>query len=670
MPNSQQPAAVGLVAPLIIEAAAASGTAPRFSMLAYTGEPLVVCGYNLPIVVDLFGLDLPAQRVPIRKDHDVAEGVGHTETISANAAEGRLTAAGFISRATPAAQDVIESARRGFPWQCSITAQPTIAPELIPPGQTGEANGRTYTGPVYIARRSRLKEISFCDEGADGNTAATIAARKQPNPMEQNMPEPTQTPNPATPNATPATPAPVQAAAQPAPTPAPAQPAPVIEAAADPSAQMRARAAAEAERIGQIQTIAADHPAIQAQAIREGWAPMQTENAVLKASRPTAPAAHIPDNTITAPLIEAALCQTCGLPNIEASFDAKTLDAAHRRYPHGLGLQEVLIEAAAARGAHVANRHDFGAVLQAAFAVVAATAASTVNVGGILSNTANKFLLQAYRGFDSLWRTIAGRKSVRDFKANDFYRLTGIGELKPVKAGGDLESGKLGEEKYSGAADTFGLLLSIDRRDWINDDLAAFSTVPQHLGAASAKKLASLFWSTFMDNAAFFLAANSNYIEGSTTVLGSTGLGSAVEKFRNQTDADGQPIGVSPKFLVVPPALEQTAKALYASSEIRDGSQGAKYALANTFQSQYQPVVSPYLQNTKITGNSSTAFYLVADPMEASVVDVLFLNGNESPTIEQAAANFQTLGIQMRCYFDFGVTLADHRAGVKSKGAA
>ena len=36
-----------------------------------------------------------------------------------------------------------------------------------------------------------------------------------------------------------------------------------------------------------------------------------------------------------------------------------------------------------------------------------------------------------------------------------------------------------------------------------------------------------------------------------------------------------------------------------------------------------------------------------------------FLNGQESPTIETANADFNVLGIQMRGFHDFGVSLQD-----------
>ena len=47
---------------------------------------------------------------------------------------------------------------------------------------------------------------------------------------------------------------------------------------------------------------------------------------------------------------------------------------------------------------------------------------------------------------------------------------------------------------------------------------------------------------------------------------------------------------------------------------------------------------------------------------------MVFLNGQESPTIESTDADFSTLGIQLRGYHDFGVAKQDPRAAVKAAG--
>ena len=80
-------------------------------------------------------------------------------------------------------------------------------------------------------------------------------------------------------------------------------------------------------------------------------------------------------------------------------------------------------------------------------------------------------------------------------------------------------------------------------------------------------------------------------------------------------------------------------------------------------------MVSRYLGNTAFTGASSTASYLLANPNVVPVIQVVFLNGVEAPTVETSDLDFKQLGIQMRGIHDFGVNKMDYRGGVKSAGA-
>jgi hypothetical protein len=69
-----------------------------------------------------------------------------------------------------------------------------------------------------------------------------------------------------------------------------------------------------------------------------------------------------------------------------------------------------------------------------------------------------------------------------------------------------------------------------------------------------------------------------------------------------------------------------------------------------------------------ITNYSAKAWYLLSTMLP--VMEVAFLNGIEIPTVQVSDASFDTLGIQIRCYHDYGVAKAEHRGGVKVKGEA
>jgi hypothetical protein len=295
---------------------------------------------------------------------------------------------------------------------------------------------------------------------------------------------------------------------------------------------------------------------------------------------------------------------------------------------------------------------------------------STVDIGGILSNVANKFLLEGFFAVERTWRNICAVRNVSDFKTVTSYRLIGKDQYEQVQPGGELKHGTLGNETYSNKADTYGLMLSIDRRDIINDDLGAITTVPRKLGRGSGLKINDVFWATFLNNSAFFTAGAKNYLTGADTALGIDGLTKAEVAFMDQVDSDGKPIGIMPAIMLVPTALSAIGTQLFKSMELRDTTSSTKYPIANPHQGKFRVEVSRYLNNASYTGYSSKAWYLLADPGDLPVMEVAFLNGQESPTIETAEADFSVLGIQARGVHDFGCALIDPRGGTKSKGEA
>jgi hypothetical protein len=611
---------------------------PRFRMEAYTGTPMRIAGWRYPVILDLAGLAIPAQARPIRFGHDPLSGVGHTDSIRIE--QGQLVAGGLVSRDTAAAREVVVSSKNGCPWQASVGTSVEEF-EFVKESQKVMVNGREYGGPLNVVRKATLGEISFVDLGADGATSASVAASAASTSGEPSMDEPSATEIPA-----------------------PAVNATAVDA-------MRAEAAAETERIAAVRRICAGRaPRLEAQAIREGWTEQRTELEVLRITRPAAPAIHSVDNSINANVLEAACMLTAGIAHPEASFEPQTLDLATRRFRGGIGLQELLLEAAWANGYTGRNFRDSRAVLRFAFGRGIEAGFSTIDIGGILSNVANKFLLEGFFSVERTWRNICAVRNVSDFKTVTSYRLIGKDQYELVAPGGELKQGTLGNEQFTNKADTYGLVLSIDRRDIINDDLGAITTVPRKLGRGSGLKINDVFWTIFLNNAAFFTAGNKNYLTGAATALGIDGLTAAEVAFMDQVDGDGKPIGIMPVILLVPTALSAIGSQLYKSLELRDTTANAKFPVANPHQGKFRVEVSRYLANAVYTGNSAKAWYLLSDPNDLPVIEVAFLNGQESPTIETAEADFNVLGVQMRGYHDFGVALQDFRGGVKSKGEA
>ncbi|MCC5786892.1 MAG: Mu-like prophage major head subunit gpT family protein [Phycisphaerales bacterium] len=622
-------------------AGGAAAPLPRFRMVAYSGGPMKVAGWRHPVVIDLAGLAIPSPSRPIRFGHDATAGVGHTDQVSVD--EGRLVATGMISRDTPAAREVVVSARNGFPWQASVGAS-VEGFEFLRENQTATVNGREVAGPLNIVRKSTLGEISFVDLGADGSTSATIAAGGSSPQSPDLSPQETGAGGPAS-------------------------------EASSAVAAMRAQVAAESERIAAVRRLCAgQHAEIEARAIRDGWDATRTELEVLRASRPKAPAIHAPAApAMNQRVLEAACVLSGRLSSPERHCAEQDLEAATRAFGQSIGLQELLLHAAWANGYTGRTFRDWHGVMDAAFGrpphgIDASN--STLSIGGILSNVANKFLLEGFFSVERTWRNITAVRSVTDFKAVTSYRLTGNDQYERVAPGGEIKHGTLGEETYTNRAETYGLMLSIDRTDIINDDLGAITTVPRKLGAGSGKTINDIFWKAFLANGGFFTAGNKNYLAGADTALSIDGLTKAEVAFMDQVDSDGKPLGVMPQVLLVPTALSALGSQLFKSMELRDNTSSAKYPVTNPHQGKFRVEVSRYLGNAAYPGSSSKAWYMLASPADLPVIEVAFLNGQEAPTIETAEQSFNRLGIQMRGYHDFGVALQDPRGGVKSKGEA
>jgi hypothetical protein len=679
-PTQQLPDQLSFTCPLTIEAAgdkpSGGGSVPQFRMVAYTGGLMRIEGFPHPVVVDLEGLGIDRQDIPVRLDHNSRQGVGHTHRVAVE--NGSLIAEGLVSRDTSWARDVIRSGQNGFPWQASIGAA-VIDAQFIPNGQNVTVNGRTFDGPIHVVRKATLKEISFVDNGADSSTSARIAANSK---EQSHMHEPgsqttitapapatpptTETPKPTTP---PASPAAIAARAAQDVSDAPSSNAPEHQ---NPMMQMRRQMAEETRRIQAIRsTCEGKHLDIEAQAIEEGWDVTKTELHVLRASRPQVPVAIQGTGQSSRPsnpqVFEAVALMASGLPSsrVQALYAEPVLEAADKL--RGIGVQEFCEMACGQQLPRF--RRDATGWLQAAF--------SSASLPGVLSNIANKMLLEGYNYVEDAWRRIAKIASVNDFKEHTRYRMTGSFKFQQVGPDGEIKHGQLDEQQFGQKADTHGIMFALTRQMIINDDLGAFTDIPRQIGMGAAEAIAEAVWALWLrnptqaDGKAFFHADHNNYSEGADTALSIDGLTAAEILFAQQVKPNGKPLGIMPSLLLVPPGLKVAAEMLMKSLQLNETTTANKpMPSTNPHAGKFDVVSSVYLSNTSFSNASNKAWYLLADPNRLSAIEVAFLNGVDRPTVEKTDADFSTLGVQFRGFIDFGVREQDHRGAVKLKGEA
>jgi hypothetical protein len=623
-------------------------------------------GWSRPVVVDMTGLAVP-ESVPLLANHE-NHTLGRVGVVVPRAVEGKLEISGEIVGEGELAEAIIAQGKAGADWQLSIGAEVEAA-ELVQEGKR-MVNGVEHDAPFYHVTKSTLREVSVVAVGADRSTHMKVTAKLE---LKGNsIMEPKDTHKTATPPA-------VEAAAQ--PTNPAAEPAATIEAAA-PGTPVDVKAIAaeavkvERERVAMIKAVCnGEFAEIEAQAIAEGWDKNQVNEAVLAAFRKKQPVADVnitikKDKSMNAKHIEAALSLRAGIDgdSLAKSMGEETVEAAAK--DADMPLAGILAECMKLEGMSVPRSFD-NAAIKAAF--------STVSLPGILSNVAQKKLLQAYQAQPIIATKLCTTADLSDFKENQRYRLTDIGDLKPVGADGEIKDGGVAEEAAVNQLDTYAKKFCLTRKMIINDDLGAFLKVPTAMGNRAARLVDQLFFKRLManptmtDGKSLFCAPHKNQLTGANSALSADSLKKAIQLFLNQTDRDGQPINVEPSILLVPTALKFLAQELTQGRALimSGGAENTVRPAINVLADEGLSVVSsPYLSNTKYDGASDAAWYLFGKPGTVDTFEIGYLKGKRTPTVERGDLDFNVLGIWFRVFFDVGIREQDHRGMVRAVGAA
>src|SRR5262245_30927624 len=101
---------------IVIEAGA--GARKKFKMLAYSGGKLALKESDLPVIVDLAGMTIAAQSMPMLGEH--LGKAGESESIAVTARG--LEISGYVDGETDDGKLIIAAGRGGFGWEGSIGA--------------------------------------------------------------------------------------------------------------------------------------------------------------------------------------------------------------------------------------------------------------------------------------------------------------------------------------------------------------------------------------------------------------------------------------------------------------------------------------------------------------------------------------------------------------------
>ncbi len=292
---------------------------------------------------------------------------------------------------------------------------------------------------------------------------------------------------------------------------------------------------------------------------------------------------------------------------------------------------------------------------------------TTSDFPNLLSNIANKVLAAAYQAAPSGMKTVCKRATVPDFKPRNVLRRGELPTLEKVNEQGEFKRGSLAEGKESYSIATFGKVFGMTRQTLINDDLGALADVSAGWGQAAMEFenqfLCDLLTSNsgggpkLADNNNLFHAAHGN-LAGAGAVISDATLSAARLALRSMKGLNGiTPISATPKYLVVPAALETTAEK-YLASIYPNAPSGV-----NPFSGALALVVDP-----RLDGKSATGWYVFADPAVLPVIEYAYLQGYEGVQVE-SRLGFDVDGVEIRARLDFGAGGVDSRGAFKNPGA-
>jgi len=296
---------------------------------------------------------------------------------------------------------------------------------------------------------------------------------------------------------------------------------------------------------------------------------------------------------------------------------------------------------------YVQLRARMGALLEATM--------TTASFPLLLANVMHKRMLREYQSLAHVWRMIARPEPVSDFRERRIVQFGEFGQLALVNENsnpsGYADLSIPTEDDITATVAKYGGLAKISWETVVNDDVRKLRQIPMKLGRAAERTLNTLVWGKILNNSniydgtALFTAGHGNL---NALAFNDVNLKAARLKMTRQKDLDDAEAGrVTPRNLFTGPLrIDEAAETIGAAGKARlsrsgeiGTAGGADTALTddnpgqpNVFRTRYGFNVVEVHEFDEVAGADDN-WYLAADPDEAEVMEVGFLNGQEDPSI-------------------------------------
>jgi len=287
---------------------------------------------------------------------------------------------------------------------------------------------------------------------------------------------------------------------------------------------------------------------------------------------------------------------------------------------------------------------------------------TTSDFSALLAELFNKSLF-TLRAAPSPITQVFRRTSMADFRARYVLEVSDGPALELVNEAGEITFGSLeGKQLASYKLASYAKGFSISFQTLTNDDIGALSDLSAKITRGARAWFEGFLADTIISNPK--LAENKSVFHADHNNLASTGTApsdSAIAAgklaIRRQVDASGNPIGATPRYIVVGAqnevVVDKLLSALYPTSSTQ----------AETAARGLIPLVEP-----RFDLRNHTAWYLFCSPDEAATFEYSELQGYEGPRVE-SRPGWTSLGAEFRVTWHIGAGAIDHRGAFKNPGA-
>lgn len=284
----------------------------------------------------------------------------------------------------------------------------------------------------------------------------------------------------------------------------------------------------------------------------------------------------------------------------------------------------------------------------------------------LLANVAEKAMLMGHEEAEETFQLWTVKGNLPDFKAAKRVDLNTFPSLAEVQDGAEYKYATVGDRGETIQLATYGKLFSITRQTIINDDLNAFSKIPRLMGRAAIRTVGNLAYAvltgnpTMADGTALFHTDHKNLPTGAG--LSTTAVDAMRVLLAKQTDGSATALNIRLANLIVPIALEGAARVV-RDSEFEIGATAKNNTVPNSVRGTFEVIA-----DARLDAASATAWYGTANSAMHDTVEVAYLDGIDTPTLEQQAG-WGIDGVEFKVRIDAGVKALDFRTMAKNAGA-